>query len=551
MSVEWIFREPYDPTEAGYPGINERTVVQEGMIIDYDVRVEMRDGVGIRVDVFRPDNDEPVPVIIGWAAYGKHLAPANWFPGSGVREEWISPYTIFEAPDPLYWTRHGYAVIYVDPRGQWGSEGQNRGFLNTREAADVYDLIEWAGTAAWSTGKVGMSGVSYFAIIQWFAAATRPPHLAAINPWEGFSDRYRETVYHGGMLEDGLNDMWWHGHGPGIGSAQTEDGWSMAAAHPLFDEYWADNAVDLAKIDVPAYIVASWTDQGLHTRGTLEGYKRISSTDKWLVVHGRKKWEYQYQPENVERLRAFFDQFLKGVEAGVRDWPRVQLEIRERCYVGEIRDEDEWPLARTEYTRLYLDAASQALALAPPAEPTQIVYLARGPFGAQFEYAFPEDTELTGHSKLRLWVAPVDSTDMDLFVALEKVDREGERVGFPFFSTNLDGPSALGWLRVSHRALDETLSTEYQPVHSHTAEHKLARGELVPVDIEIWPSSVLFRKGERLRLLVKGKDFDHYESPPGAPQMTHTATVNVGNHLIKTGGDHQSYLLVPVIPEKR
>lgn len=548
MSVNRITRRPYPPAADGHPGLNERHVVQDGMRIDYDVRVEMRDGAGIRADIFRPLSADSAPVLIGWAAYGKHRLPANWFPGSGVREEWVSPYTIFEAPDPLYWTRHGYAVMYPDPRGTWHSEGVNRGFLNTYEAEDVHDAIEWAGTQSWSTGRVGMAGVSYFSIIQWLAAATRPPHLAAINPWEGFSDSYRDNAYHGGILEDRVNDMWWHAHGPGFGLRETEDGWAMLQQHSLYDQYWAEHAADLERIEVPAYVVASWSDQGPHTRGTLEGFRRISSPDKWLQVHGRKKWEYQYQPENVERQRAFFDQFLKGVDTGVQQWPRVRLEIRERSYVGEMRAENEWPLARTTYTPLYLDATSGTMTLQAPSEVAETAYLGRGPSGAVFDHRFEQKTELTGHSKLRLWVAAPDADDMDLFVALEKIDVAGDRVGFPFFSTSVDGPSALGWLRVSHRALDEQRSTEYQPWHTHDRVEKLERDETVPVDIEIWPSSVLFAAGETLRLIVQGRDIVHYHLTPGAPYPEHARTVNAGTHVLKTGGRFPSYLLVPVIP---
>ena len=142
----------------------------------------------------------------------------------------------------------------------------------------------------------------------------------------------------------------------------------MQKLHPLFDEYWAGKNADLSKITVPAFVVASWTDHGLHNRGTIEGFKQISSKDKWLIVHGRKKWWHFYQPENVEKQRQFFNRFLKGIDNHVKDWPRVTIEVREKYYVGETRTENEWPLARTQYTKYFLDAATASLGTTPPAD---------------------------------------------------------------------------------------------------------------------------------------------------------------------------------------
>src|ERR1022692_3449917 len=323
------------PQEVGCPPLSPRTERVDGMIIEYDTAVRMRDGIEIDADVFRPDSPEPVPPIIGWGPYGKHGAVKyDIFPKHGVDPAWTSKYAGFEAPDPLYWTRHGYAVINVDPRGMWNSQGDAT-FYSSQEARDVYDFIEWAGTQPWSNGKVGMSGVSYLAITQWGAAADRPPHLAAINPWEGVSDRYRDMSYHGGIPEDNFGPMW-RSKRVAYSNGMVENTVAMHADHPLFDAYWESKTPDLSKVEIPAFVVASWSDQGLHNRGTIEGYKHISSKDKWLLVHGRKKWQFYYRPDNVELLRQFFDKFLRGVDdSGVDAWPRVRLEAREQFYVGD------------------------------------------------------------------------------------------------------------------------------------------------------------------------------------------------------------------------
>jgi len=333
-------------------------------------------------------------------------------------------------------------------------------------------------------------------------------------------------------------------------------------------------------------VVASWTDHGLHNRGTIEGFKQIASRDKWLLVHGRKKWWHFYQPENVEKQRQFFNRFLKGIDNRVNDWPRVSIEVRERHYVGQIRSENEWPLARTQYTKYYLDAADGRLTPAAPVAETAVTYNVdrvypmskggaeysdffrgaverfglktcppgQGPLGgaqprATFEMEFAEDTELTGHTSLRLWVSADQSDDLDLFVALEKVDASGTLVFFPFFGNHDDGPVALGWLRASHRELDAGASRQWQPVLKHQQESKIDPGTIVPVDVEILPTSVLFRKGETLRLVVQGSDIYWY--PSEWHTDGHLDTVNKGNHTLHTGGTYESFLLAPVIPPRR
>ncbi|KAA9160740.1 CocE/NonD family hydrolase [Amycolatopsis acidicola] len=540
-----IMKTGASPAELGYAPPEHREVSESGMRIDYDIDVPMRDGVRLKADIFRPEKGDDCPVIIGWSAYGKNRVPATFFDGADVDPSWISPYCVFEAPDPAYWTKHGYAVAYLDPRGTWYSEGRMRGHLNIHEAEDIHDSIEWLGTRDWSNGKVGMAGVSYFAIVQWFAAATKPPHLAAISPWEGFSDRYREAVYHGGIFENGLNRNWWT-RNTRYSMNDTEDGLRMIGEHPLFDRYWADNRADLASVEVPAYVVASWSDQGLHTRGTIQGFSEIASSLKWLEVHGQKKWEYQFRPENVDRLRTFFDHFLKGTSDEVLSWPRVRWEVRERFGKAQWREAESWPPPGISYERLYLDARTATLGAELPGVQATATYETSGgaPDRVLFEHVFDKDTELTGYSAAHLFVEAPDADDLDLFLALDKITADGEVSRFGFFSIFDDGPVALGWLRASHRALDEAASTPYRPVHSHTARSLITPGEVVAVDVEIWPSSTFFARGDRLRLTVAGKDTFAY--PPGTHVMAHTDTVNIGRHVVHTGGDRGSYLIVPV-----
>ena len=329
--------------------------------------------------------------------------------------------------------------------------------------------------------------------------------------------------------------------------------------HPFFDSYWATKVADFSKIEVPAFVVASWADQGLHLRGTLEAFKKISSKQKWLMIHGRKKWENYHQPDSVEKQVAFFDRFLKGIDNGVPRWPKVKLEVRERYYVGKSRNEREWPLARTKYKKLFLDARSGSLKTAPTKVRSQVRYDAPGDESrcpaayraerAQFDYTFTQATELTGHMKLRLWVEAIGANDMDIFVAIQKFDRRGNYVPFAAFSALEDGPVALGWLRASHRELDEQRSTPYQPWLLHRRSLKLKAGVPTPVEIEIWPSGTRFSAGERLRLVVQGSDI--YKYARWIVLARHPKSVNAGTHVIHTGGKYDSHLVIPVVPSRR
>jgi len=519
---------------------------ENGLLIDRNVPVRLRDGVRIFIDIYRPEGaagERDLPILLGWSPYGKHNTSDRLvWPEADVLPGWISAYTAFEAPDPLYWCRHGYAVVYPDPRGSWYSEGDLR-HGGIGEAQDCYDLIEWLGVQPWTNGKVGMSGVSYLTAIQWQVAPLRPPHLAAINPWEGFSDWYREFAHHGGIPETsflvrGCANLKWS-------TTRVEDTVANARAHPLYDDYWRSKENALEQVEVPAYVVASWSDHALHTRGTLEAYKRLSSRDKWLEVHGRKKWHYYYQPRNVEKQRQFFDHFLKARGAVVPGWPKVLLEVRERANVGTMRAEAEWPLARTRYGRLYLGADGR---LEPelPARIGGIAYDASSG-SAVFDYTLPQAAEITGHMKLRLWVQADGADDMDLFVAIQKFDAAGKLVPFVFYAMNENGPVAQGWLRASHRELDPERSRPEQPFHSHLRELPLKAGEIVPLEIEVWPSSTRFEAGERLRVIVQGRDLE-LQAAPNSPTARHEDTRNQGRHVIHVGGEYDSHLLVPWIP---
>jgi putative CocE/NonD family hydrolase len=457
-----------------------------------------------------------------------------------------SRWTGFEAPDPLFWTRAGYAVVQVDVRGMHKSEG-HAGALTDDDARDYYDLIEWAALQPWSTGRVGLLGVSYLAMSQWRVAALRPPALKAIVPWEGVTDLLRELGYQDGVLETDFVGTWWRnrmkrGRNPRF--AMAEDFPGERDARPLDDAWWAGKRPELSAIEVPALVCASWSDHGLHTRGSLEGFERIASRDRWLFTHGRRKWETFYSDEARTLQKQFFDCYLKGETNDWRTTPRVRLEVRKSRNESAVRWEEAWPPRSASYRPLYLDARTGCLDAEPPGEHGTASYRAtraRAEDRATFAHRFDGETELTGTMMLKLWVATSEGDDLDLFVVLRKFDPLGREVCFYGYNGFDRDGVAKGWLRVSHRELDRTRSRPGRPWHTHRVRQPLAGGQIAPVEIEILASCTRFEAGSRLTVEILGHDAAPY------PGFRHRRTVNRGLHTIHTGGEFDSHLLAPFV----
>ncbi len=543
-----VMKPGTDPKDRDYPGLNPRRQTSDGLVIDYDVAIRLRDGVTIYADIYQPaDADGPLPAIVLWSGYGKHYRWPRPVLARFTDNAAISDYAPIEAQDPAVWCPAGYAMVVPDPRGINASEGDVTTW-SPQEGDDIHDTIEWIAQQSWCTGKVGMGGASYFAIVQWFAGATRPAHLAALMPYDAMSDLYRECGFHGGIPNHGFVKFWNQQRRSSLNRA--EDWVEAMKIHPFIDDYWKSKMPAVENINVPTYVIASWSDHGVHTRGSLSAYTRLGTDHKWLEVHGRNKWARMYTPESIRRQLAFFERFLKGTPNEVDTWPRVRLEVRERIDVGQERAEQEWPLARTEYTPLYLDASTRSLSPKPVANESSAAYDATATEPQViFSRTFEKDTELTGYFKLKLWVEADGSDDMDLFAAIQKFDAAGELVNFYYITRFRFGHAAHGWLRVSHRELDIAESKPHQPVHPHLREELVKPGEIVPVEVEIWPSSTLFRSGEQMRVVVMGRDPFPPSDDPGVIITRHPETRNSGKHIIHTGGRFDSHVLLPVIPE--
>ena len=545
------------PIEDIKEGINHIVVdsIQYGnqeMIMEKDVAVPMLDGAVLYVNVIRPNKPGKFPVVMSADTYGKDNKPkitnmGSLWPTLGAIP--TSSITPEESPDPGFWVPNDYVVVKVALRGSAKSKGALYPW-GLSEAKDYAEVIEWAGQQEWSNGNVGTNGVSYLAVTQWWVASLNPSHLKAMIPWEGLNDMYREIAFHGGIPDTGFYRFWYEGIVARWPETEIEDLKKEQKMHTMFDEYWKGKQADLSAIKVPMFVCASWSTQGLHNRGTFEGFKQASSEDKWLKIHGRKEWESYYARESLEQQKEFFDYYLKGIENDWKDTPKVSYEVRDKFYRGNTKTATNFPLPNTKETALYLDGSDMTLKDLKPEASTKVSYNSEveGKDEVRFNKVFNEDTELTGNMKLKLWVSAEEADDMDLFVGIKKINKQGEEVNFPDFNHIEHGQVASGWLRVSHRELDTEKSTPLQPWHKHDTELKLAKDEIVPIEIEILPSSTLFKKGEQLQVVVKASEVVKGNSTPGLKtRYEHEETVNKGVHNIYAGDKYDSHLLIPVI----
>ncbi|WP_410814978.1 CocE/NonD family hydrolase [Micromonospora sp. 067-2] len=528
------------------------------IVLEKDVAVALRDGVTIHVDVLRPAGTEKVPVIVAWSPYGKGQGTATSVMGVfglvGLDNKIVSGLEKFEGPDPGYWCAQGYAICNPDVRGVANSEGDSV-LWDRQEGRDCHDLIEWLAVQDWCTGKVAMSGTSYLAVSQWFTAAEQPPHLAAINPWEGVSDVYRDLVMRGGMPDHGfarqLRDYsFW-------GLSHKEDIIAEAERYPLMNNLWENKIPLFDRITVPAYVVASYSNT-LHTAGTFRAWRRMTSKEKWLRIHNTQEWPDYYDEVNVEDLRRFFDRYLKGEDNGWEHTPRVRYCVLD-LEGGDQVDipADEFPPRDVTSMKYYLDGRSRALVTRAPTDEVAAVYdVGANPDAVSFVTRFDQETVLVGYPKARLFVEARGADDMDLFVLVQKLDTFGTPLqqftvpnqGAMVQDLTERGASILrykgsdGRLRVSLRHLDETLSSDAVPAHSFDRTEKLSPGEIVDIDIDLLPIGLAFHPGEQLRLVISGRHL----LGPMMPRLSEYTPANSGQHIIHTGGRYASYLQLPV-----
>ena len=515
-------------------------VAEEGILCMQDTPVKMRDGATIYVDIYLPEKKDRYPLIISWSFYGKRPfdGQSEW-QIMGVPPGTVSDMSKFESPDPGYWCRRGYAVANVDPRGIGHSEGDFICF-GTQDGQDGYDFIEWAAQQDWCNGRCALSGNSCVAMTQWRIASQCPPHLACMAPWESTTDMYRESLAEGGIPAQSFVQLVMR---DAVGPNYIDNMPLNYEKYPFINcDYWKDKDPVWKNIKIPVYQTACWNH--FHLRGSINAFRKVKSTKKWLRAHRNFEWPDAYNPVNLAELERFFARYLKLERNGWELTPKVRIEVQDVYDLNymENRPEDSFPLKRTRYQKLYLNAADGSMQPEPVAQAASVRYdSATGE--ATFDYRFPEDTELTGYMKLRLYVQAADYDDMDLFVNVQKLSTTGELLPITLFGE--PHPGVWGKLRVSRRRLDEKLSTDYCPVQAHVDEQKLKPGEIVPVDIELVPTSRFWHKGQQIRVQVAGR---YIRSDWFEPLIWDTD--NHGDHILHTGGEYEAFLQIPVIPPR-
>ena len=581
-------------------GLEQRSETRDGMQIDWNVPITMDDGLVLRADVFHPIAEGRYPVILSYGPYAKGLAFQDGYPSAWQRMAERHPdvtagssnlYQSWEVVDPEKWVPHNYACVRVDSRGCGCSPGYIDHF-SPRETKDFYDCIEWASVQPWSSGKVGLNGISYYAINQWHVASLQPPHLSAMCIWEGAADWYRDMTHHGGILCT-FWENWYdmqvktvqygagergkrsrvHGElvcGPEFLSEadlarNRSDFGAEILAHPLDDDYHKARSPIWSKVKTPFLSAANWGGQGLHPHGNFEGFVRAAAKQKWLEAHGIEHWTHFYTDYGRNLQLRFFDYFLHGKKNGWDKQPSVQLQVRHLDRFVE-RAENEWPLKRTKWTRFYLDAAG-VLAVNKPANKKSVVRFDAMGDGVTFLTApLESDIEITGPSAVKLYVSS-STNDIDIFVVLRVFSPDMKEVVFQG-AIDPHTPIGQGWLRASHRQLDKKISTPYRPYHTHSKKQPLRPGEVITLDVEIWPTSIVVPKGYRIALTVRGKDYDYPGGSGGRLSNFKNELTGCGPFLhdnprdrppeifggvtgLHFGGVARPYLLLPIIPSKR
>ncbi|KAJ5897066.1 uncharacterized protein N7473_006465 [Penicillium subrubescens] len=566
-------------------------------IFEQNVSISLKDQSGVvRCNVYRPKGSDKVPVLVTYGPYGKDIPYKDFHPKSfsEVNPEQKSEHSAWETPDPKYWTTQGYAVVRADERGT----GQSVGKLDTMSRGTseaFFDVVEWAAEQPWSSGKVGLLGISYFAGSQWRVAARQPKGLACMIPWEGMSDYYRDRCRHGGILSNAFIKFWWNrqvvSNQYGLGGRAARNWGPDSIEGDLSEEelvqnrqdqtidneenkfrddlYYASKEYSLSDIQVPLLSVANWGGILLHLRGNVEGWTHAGSELKYLrFITGRHDLPFYYSQE-VELQRSFLDAFLKGEDR--EGWstgkaPKVNIMLRK----GDVgfdnaeaeaqfprRIEHEWPIARTQYTKYYLTSQRELIKHAPIERQTKISYQALGtmenPQLVQFVTpAFEKETEITGHIVAHLNRHPRCShpQDLDLFLTLRYISPEGKEV---FYTGTAGDPVPLckGWLRVSMRKVDEQNSRNrpWLPHRNYysTDVQPVLPGEVYPVDVEIWPTNVVVEKGGKIILEVASGDTQ------GSGIFQHNSPIDRSverfqgqNHIHFGLGDN--YVTLPIIP---
>ncbi|MBV8793166.1 MAG: peptidase S15, partial [Pseudolabrys sp.] len=336
-------------------------------------------------------------------------------------------------------------------------------------------------------------------------------------------------------------------------------------AHPLDDDYHKARSPIWSKVTAPLFTAANWGGQGLHPRGNFEGFMRAASKLKWLEAHGIEHWTHFYTDYGREQQLRFFDLFLHGKDTSWSKQPKVLLNVRHPGEKFELRPENEWPLKRTKWTKFYLDPSNAELTTKKVSKSAKLSFAAMGDGLTFITPPLAQATEITGPSALKLF-ASSSTKDADFFIVLRVFTGDMKEIVFQG-AIDPHTPIAQGWLRASHRKLDKKLTLPYRPYHTHDEIQPLKKGQVVELDIEIWPSSIAVPAGYRVAVSIRGKDYEYgggsggklsnfknelkgcgpflHDDPADRPPVVFNGTT-----MLHFGRGKAPYLLLPIIPPK-
>jgi len=572
------------------------------ILVERDVEVPMRDGVILRADVYRPETDQQLPVLLQRTPYGKGFA---------------------QIPFALMAAEQGYAVVIQDARGRWRSDGENYPLIH--EKADGFDSLAWVERQSWANGKVGMYGGSYVGYTQWAAAVMHPPALKAVVPAITFCNPY-EMMYTGGAVSLGIAVSWGlmaqaqmeierlTGKDPqavqiekarlweelieqvdGMAQGKTfnqlplenlpligEDGINPffydLLQHPQPDEYWQQVACSTDEIKIPALHIGGWYD--IFLASTLHDFSHMRLRDDWvgkqqkLIIgpwtHGafeglNGEVDFSLQASWVlvlpdETQMRWFDYWLKGDENGMLDEPPVRIFV-----MGENRwrDEHEWPLARTRYVPYYLHSNGAANTLngdgslspvAPVEEPVDtFVYDPRNPVPTRggglccWQAALPpgayDQREIEARPDVLVYSTPPLEEDLEVTGPLQVNLWAASSALDTDFTAKLVDVGPNGYAR---NIQDGILRARYQlPAGSSTLEP----GKVYTFKIDLAATSNLFKAGHQIRLEISSSNFPRFDRNPNTGLLTSESSQLVpATQTILHDADHPSHILLPVIP---
>ena len=538
-----------------------------GVTVERDVRIPVRPGIALDSDIFRPDDGGRFPALLAVHAYPKASQSMEIMPiGFSYARGFM------ETGDFNFYVRRGYALIIVSITGTGGSDGIFDN-IDPQSIQDIAAAIQWTAQQPWCDGNIGMTGVSHFSRVAKRVAAINPPHLKCIFAPYGWTDSYRDLYYHGGIFNFGFMEHWLSSRGGSFkvknglrerwGKERYEAALKQALADPeiqpwpylmqalrnpdqgtnsvacdvilnnLITDYHRERTVDFADARIPAYVGGDWGLYGLHFPGDIRAFENWRGPKKLTIgppiYLDRPLYQYDY-----ESLR-WFDHWLKGIDTGITQEPRVKLFI---VGANEWKTGNEWPLPETKWTPFYLH--KDGLLAEHEFFPNDgVSSFEDSPFQhGSVSWRTPplvENTEICGPIVLNLYGSTTD-TDVLWFASLWHVDAAG-------------GEKLLtrGWLRGSQRALDTEKSTPWQPVHEHAKRDPLKCGEIYDFTIEIRPYAILVKAGERLMLKLKAADADDvpkdYMDVVGVGHVFRRTAAHITVHH---DAEHPSHLLLPI-----